>query len=149
MLPIRYNLNSPTMRLSSSHKKPGFDPSKSDAAIMKSQKKASVLLAAGGLSAVLAAACCLGPLVLVSIGLGGAWLANLQLLEPYRPIFLGGALVALLFAWRRIYRPVGTCESDQVCALPKAKRVYKAIFWTVAALVFVALVFPYLAPLFY
>ena len=118
------------MRLSSLPKEPSLDAPKSDAAIMKSQKKASVLLAAGGLSAAPAAACCFGPLVLISIG-------------------LGGALVALLFAWRRIYRPVGTCESDQVCALPKTKRVYKAIFWTVAALVLVALVFPYLAPLFY
>src|SRR5260370_29712699 len=116
---------------------------------MNSQKKASTMLVAGGLAAVLAAACCLGPLVLVSIGLGGAWLANLQLLEPYRPIFLGGALVALFFAWRRIYRPVAACKPGEVCALPKAKRVYKAIFWIVAPLVLVALIFPYVAPLFY
>src|SRR6185295_17066297 len=38
-------------------------------------------LAAGGIAALLAGACCLGPFVLVSVGLGGAWLSNFQLLE--------------------------------------------------------------------
>jgi mercuric ion transport protein len=116
---------------------------------MNSQKKTFITLAAGGLASILAASCCLGPLVLVSIGLSGAWIANLQLLEPYRPIFLGGALVALFFAWRRIYRPATACKPSEVCALPKTKRIYKVIFWTVAALGFVALVFPYVAPLLY
>jgi mercuric ion transport protein len=32
-------------------------------------------LALGGVAAVLASACCLGPLILVSIGLSGAWIA--------------------------------------------------------------------------
>jgi mercuric ion transport protein len=126
-----------------------LDSLKREAAIMNSQKKTFITLAAGGLATILAAACCLGPLVLVSIGLSGAWIANLQLLEPYRPIFLGGAFVALFFAWRRIYRPAAACKPSEICALPKTKSVYKVIFWTVAALVFVALVFPYVAPLFY
>ena len=56
-------------------------------------------LAAGGLAAILASACCLGPLLLVTIGVSGAWIANLSLLEPYRPIFIGVALVALSFPY--------------------------------------------------
>ena len=32
-------------------------------------------LAAGDLAAILASACCLGPLVLLSLGIGGAWIA--------------------------------------------------------------------------
>ena len=60
-----------------------------------------------------------------------------------------GAFVALFFAWRRLYRPATACKPREVCALPKTKSIYKVIFWTVAALVFVALVFPYGAPLFY
>ena len=62
-------------------------------------------LAAGGLAATLASACCLGPLVLLSLGIGGAWIANLTALEPYRPLFIGLALLALFFAGRRIFRP--------------------------------------------
>ncbi len=62
-------------------------------------------LFAGGLAAILASACCLGPLVLIALGFSGAWIGNLTVLEPYRPFFIGAALVALFFAWRRIYRP--------------------------------------------
>lgn len=106
-------------------------------------------LAVGGLAAILASACCLGPLVLIALGSGGAWIGNLTVLEPYRPIFIGVALVALFFAYRRIFRPVSVCEPGDVCAIPQVKSTYKAIFWIVAILVLIALVFPYFAPLFY
>ena len=59
-------------------------------------------LATGGLAAILASTCCLGPLVLVDLGFSSAWIGNFTALEPYRPIFISAALVALLFAWRRI-----------------------------------------------
>lgn len=104
----------------------------------------------GGVAAILASTCCLGPLVLVSLGVSGAWIGNLTALEPYRPIFLGVALAALLFAWRRIFRPPQqACEPGQVCAIPTVRRAYKVIFWAVVVLVLVALAFPYLVPLFY
>jgi mercuric ion transport protein len=106
-------------------------------------------LAAGGLAALLASACCLGPLVLISLGLGGAWVAQLQVLEPARPLFLGVALMALFFAYRRIYRPVAACLPGGACALPPAGRIYKILFGMVTLLVLVAFTFPYFAPLFY
>lgn len=112
-------------------------------------KPASGALLAGGITAVLASACCVGPLVLVSLGFGGAWLGNLAALEPYRPIFLGVALIAMFFAWRRIYRPSTACAPGDVCAAPQVKTTYKVLFWIVASLVILALTFPYLAPLFY
>ncbi len=52
---------------------------------------------AGGLAAITASTCCLGPLVLVALGFSGAWIGNLTVLEPYRPLFIGAALVALFF----------------------------------------------------
>jgi mercuric ion transport protein len=106
-------------------------------------------LAAGGLAAILASACCLGPLVLVTLGVSGAWIGNLTALEPYRPLFIGAALVAMFFAWRRIYRPVQECKPGEVCAIPQVRTTYKAVFWIVGALVLVALAFPYVIPLFY
>jgi len=72
---------------------------------MDKMPQESAALAAGGIAALLAGACCVVPFVLVSIGMGGAWLASLQLLEPYRPVFIGIAIIALGFAWNRIYRP--------------------------------------------
>ncbi len=109
----------------------------------------STALAAGGVAALLAGACCLGPLVLVSIGVGGAWLANFQRLEPYRPFFIAMALVALAFSWRRIYRPSVECEPGEVCALPRVRRGYKIGFWAVALLLAFMLAYPYFAPYFY
>lgn len=106
-------------------------------------------LAAGGIASILASTCCLGPLVLVALGFSGAWIGNLTVLEPFRPIFIGVALVALLFAWRRIYRPLQACKPGEVCAIPQVRNTYRLIFWVVSALVLVALAFPYVAPLFY
>ncbi len=106
-------------------------------------------LAAGGLAAILASTCCLGPLVLITLGFSGAWIGNLTALEPYRPIFIGAALIALFFAWRRIFRPADACAPDDVCAVPQVRTVYKVMFWIVTALVLIALVFPYVMPLFY
>jgi mercuric ion transport protein len=106
-------------------------------------------LAAGGLAALLSGACCLGPLALVSLGVTGAWLADLRLLEPYRPALLGAAAIALAFAWKRIYRPAAACKPGEVCAIPRVKRAYKIGFWTVSALLLLMLVYPYFLPLFY
>lgn len=106
-------------------------------------------LLAGGLAAILASACCLGPLVLVVLGFSGAWIGNLTVLEPYRPIFISVALVAMFFAYRRIFRPVQACKPGEVCAVPQVRSTYKVIFWIVAALVVIALAFPYVLPLLY
>ena len=106
-------------------------------------------LVAGGLAAILASICCLGPLVLIALGFSGAWIGNLTVLEPYRPIFIGAALVAMFFAYRRIFRPAQACKSGEVCAIPQVRNTYKFIFWIVTVLVVVALVFPYVLPLFY
>jgi mercuric ion transport protein len=106
-------------------------------------------LFAGGLAAILASTCCLGPLILLSLGISGAWISNLTLLEPYRPIFIGVALVALFFAYRRLFRAPAACEPGEVCAIPQVNATYKLLFWVVAVLIVVALAFPYVAPLFY
>lgn len=106
-------------------------------------------LFAGGLAAILASTCCIGPLVLVALGFGGAWIGNLTVLEPYRPWFIGAAIVALIFAWRRIFRPVDQCRPGEICAIPQVRKTYKVLFWVIAALVLIGLAFPYVAPLFY
>ena len=103
----------------------------------------------GGLAALLASTCCLGPLVLLLLGVSGAWISQLTLLEPFQPYFIGAALVALALAYRRIWRSPASCEPGQVCAMPPVNQGYKWLFWAVVVLVLVALAFPQLAPLFY
>ena len=54
------------------------------------------LFAAGGvIGAVLASSCCIGPLLLLSVGVSGAWIGNLTALAPYQPLFLVLTLAAL------------------------------------------------------
>lgn len=116
---------------------------------MAEPQKGRGALAAGGLAAMLASTCCLGPLVLVALGVSGAWIGNLTLLEPYRPVFISAALVALFFAGRRVFRPAAACQPGEVCAIPQVRAAYKLIFWIVVALVLIAVGFPYVLPLFY
>jgi mercuric ion transport protein len=120
-----------------------------DAKSMFPPHNGGAALITGGLAAILASTCCLGPLVLVALGFSSAWIGNLTALEPYRPIFIGMALVTLFFASRRIFRPAKACQPGEVCAIPQVRATYRIIFWVAAALVLVALVFPYGFPWFY
>jgi len=113
------------------------------------ERTGSGALFVGGLAAILASTCCLGPLLLVAVGLSGAWIGNLTRLEPYRPFFIGTAVVALFFAGRRIFRPAHACEPGEVCAVPRTRQIYKIVFAIVSVLVLIALVFPYVVKLFY
>ena len=106
-------------------------------------------LAAGGIAALLASTCCLGPLVLITLGFSGAWISKLTVLEPFQPIFIGAALLALFFAWQRIWRPAANCAPGEVCALPRVKRSYQLLFMGVCALLLLAMTFPFIAHWFY
>jgi mercuric ion transport protein len=110
-----------------------------------------VTLVGGAVAALLSSLCCLGPLVLVMLGVSGAWIGNLAALEPYRPLFIGVAVVCMGLAYRSIYRAPAaeTCAPGTVCALPQTQRLYKRLFWGVSVLVLAALTFPYFMPLFY
>ena len=106
-------------------------------------------LLVGGLAAILASTCCLGPLVLLMLGIGGAWVGNLTALEPYRPIFMGVAGVALFLSYRRIFRPATQCQPGEVCAIPQVRITYKALFGLVLVLFVIAAGFPFVVPYFY
>ena len=117
---------------------------------MEHDKLAKTTLIGGGLAALLASACCIGPLVLVSIGIGGAWIATLTKLEPFRPLFIGVALLCMVLAFRKIYGApaAADCTPGSLCALPQTNSRNRALFWVVSVLVGIALAYPYLFPLF-
>jgi mercuric ion transport protein len=106
-------------------------------------------LLVGAAAALLASTCCLGPLVLLGLGVSGAWIGQLTVLEPWRPLFIAVALAALLLAGRRIWRPTAACAPGEVCALPRVRLAYRLGFVAVALLLAVALAFPWVAPWFY
>jgi mercuric ion transport protein len=118
---------------------------------MEQDKVAKTTLFGGAVAALAASACCLGPLILVSMGIGGAWVSNLTMLEPFRPLFVTVALLCMVVAYRRIYRApeAQTCVPGTLCGSPEGNKTYRALFWVVSLLVLVALAYPYLMPLLY
>ena len=113
------------------------------------ENKKSGSLAIAGIAGVFASACCLGPLVLASIGLGGITAGVVAMFEPLRPVFIAVALAALGFAGWNIYRrPAQTCAPGAACDVPRSVHLYKIAFWIVAIITLALLGFPYYAALF-
>lgn len=102
------------------------------------------LLAAFG-----AAACCLGPLLLVMTGVGGVWAASLRSLEPLQPAFAAFTLVCLGWAFYRLYVQPEPCAPGDACAAPQVRRNQRVIFWIVTIMVVAILAFPLYAFIFY
>ncbi|MBL4642843.1 MAG: mercuric transport protein [Flavobacteriaceae bacterium] len=111
------------------------------------------LIAAGGiLGAIAASTCCVVPLVLFSLGISGAWMANLTALTPYKPIFIAITLGFLGYGYYLVYRkPKVACAEDSACAKPLPNRLVKGSLWFATILVLIAfswpVIIPYLAPL--
>jgi len=105
-------------------------------------------LFAGVLAAIGASVCCVGPLVLLMLGIGGAWVANLTAVEPLRPWFIGATVLFLGLAFRRLYLQPQACEPDALCAEPIVLRRQRRIFWIVALALLALLSVPWLAPFF-
>lgn len=107
--------------------------------------------AAGGIvGAVLASSCCIVPLVLVTLGVSGAWVGNLTALEPYKPWFAGATLVFLGLGFRKVYfRPKRACEDGSYCARPESALITKSALWIATVLVILAMTIEWWAPLFY
>lgn len=113
------------------------------------ENQTSQLPVAGGLlAAVGASLCCAGPFLLVSIGVSGAWIANLTLLEPYRPIFIAAVIGMFLWGGWKIYRPAKACAPGTSCAIPEVQVRRKVIFWIAVTAAVCLVLSPYWIPLF-
>jgi mercuric ion transport protein len=83
------------------------------------------------------------------MGFSGAWIGRLSALEPYRPLYLGFTVIALLLAGFRIFRRAKDCDIDGTCSTPRTRRTQKFLFSGIALLAVVAFAFPHLARFFY
>ena len=105
-------------------------------------------LIAGLIAGITASACCIGPLVLLILGISGSWISNLTALEPYRPIFIGITLLFLGLAFRKLYLAPQSCAVESPCAQPANLRKQRLLFWLVTAVITLMIAFPWYAPLF-
>jgi mercuric ion transport protein len=110
----------------------------------------AALLSVGGILAALgAAACCVVPFALFTLGISGAWISNLTALASYQPIIAAVAIGCLGYGFYLVYRkPETVCAEGSYCAKPRSGRIAKIGLWTATVLIIVALGFPKLAPLF-
>ena len=107
------------------------------------------LFAVGGiLGALAASSCCIVPLVLFSLGIGGAWIGNLTALAPYKPLFVAGTTGVLGYGFYLVYwKPRRACADDAACARPIPSRLVQIALWIATVLVAAAFAFDYVGPL--
>jgi copper chaperone CopZ len=99
-----------------------------------SRERAQALSLGGAVLAALAASsCCIGPLIVAALGLGGA--GAFAVLAVYRPYILGATALLLTIGFYLSYRKPRVAAPDVCgCEKPKASRAGRVGLWMAAAL---------------
>src|SRR6266567_6304064 len=96
---------------------------------MRSAPNSKMALAGGVLAGIGASACCVGPLLLVSMGIGGAWISHLTALEPYRPVFIVLTVLFFGLAFWKLYLAPQSCAVEDDCIADRTRNVQRILFW--------------------
>ncbi len=103
----------------------------------------STLSSTGSIAAAfIASLCCIGPIVLAVLGLGGVGLFTA--LGEYRPYIMAGTVVLLGLAFYFTYRKREIICEDGTCKVESASKWNKIAVWAAAVAVVFFLIFPYL-----
>jgi len=114
-----------------------------------SDRKNGVAATGSVLGAVLVSSCCIAPLVLITLGVSGAWIGNLTSLKAYQPIFLVITVSFLAYGfWRAYGTPKRDCDSG-ACATSVSDRALKVVLWVATGVVVLAMTADFWAPVFY
>lgn len=98
-------------------------------------------LAAAVVTGLLASVCCVGPLLLVVLGVGGAWVSDLTVLDPMRPWLTGATFALLGLAHYRYW----SHRRSPICDCVKARR--EALWlWLASGATVLLLAAPYVLP---
>lgn len=119
---------------------PGFEAE-------QDRRKANWLAAGGIFGAIAASSCCILPLALFGLGVGGAWMGNLTALSAYQPFFIGATVLCLSVGFWLVYFKPATCAEGDACARPLPNRAVKVGLWSATVLVVLALAWPVVVPL--
>lgn len=122
---------------------------KAEAALAGRPKAAGLPIAGGVAAGIAGSVCCVGPLVLVSVGVGGAWVANLTAMQAWSPVFAVLAALAFGFAAYRLFYVPRACAPGTPCADPRTLRNQRIVFAIAVPLVAALLSFPLYASWFY
>jgi mercuric ion transport protein len=107
-----------------------------------------VLAGLGGVGAAVAGTlCCIGPLMVVTFGVGAGLAATF---EPLRPLFGVLMVAAFALAFYSVYgkravvdsATAAACAPGEACARPRSRTREKAILWVALVMAIVIWTFP-------
>jgi mercuric ion transport protein len=100
----------------------------------------------GVISALAASTCCILPVMLFSLGIGGAWIGNFAQLSPYQPYFIAATLAFIGTRYWLSYRSSkAACAAGDACARLLPNRLVKIALIAATVIVFAAWAFNYVA----
>lgn len=102
-----------------------------------------IALLGATLGAIAASVCCVVPLVLVVMGISGAWISNLTALDAWRPWTTGITLIFVGWSFWALYGPAAHCDADRACASPGVLARRRRWFWLAVLVIAALLLFPY------
>ena len=101
----------------------------------------------GGTAAAIGASlCCVGPLILLLLGVSGTWISGLTALEPYRPLFIIVVLMLFGFSGWQLFKPTRQCELDEACAAPAVRFRRQVIYGVTLTIALIMTSSPYWVP---
>lgn len=101
------------------------------------------LTSIGGMfTALLAAACCIGPALFLAFGITG--LGFLSRFEPVRPYLIGATLLLTGIAYYYAYGKGSHCGPDGTCN-PRTQKINRILFWVLVGFAIFGFSFPYVA----
>ncbi|MCI0381439.1 MAG: hypothetical protein L0207_00070 [Chlamydiae bacterium] len=105
-------------------------------------KKQSWLITGGFISSMIAAICCIGPLVLATLGIG---FGAVSIFASFRPFFIVLSIFFLALAFVYTYRK-RKCESENGICTARGNRKLRIILWIVTIISLGLITFPYWIP---
>jgi mercuric ion transport protein len=117
-----------------------------DTPIESQDKMAKTTLIGGLLAGIGASACCVGPFLLLSMGIGGSWIGNLTAMTTYRPYLIGLTLVFLGLAFRKLYLVPQSGGVGSACSLPDTLKKQRIVFWILSIFILLMVTFQYYGP---
>lgn len=105
-------------------------------------KDKRIIFISGMFTALLASACCIGPVLFFAFGITG--LGVLSRFEWLRPYSLILTFVFIGMAYRYAYGRGSRCEADGACN-PAARRINRILFWILVGFTIFGVGFPYVS----
>ncbi len=114
--------------------------SSSNSARLSGKHQPSRLLLGAVATSAVASVCCLGPLLLLTLGISGAWMSRLMIVESWYPLLatLSLSLIALA-AWQLMQpRACGHLKEARSLRLPEAGQMAALIIAVLLSLLFLS-----------